>query len=696
MPIAESRDIVTLDILKKALQRVSPQTDEEAEETATAILETFGYQDAVPDNHITVEQRNLFYMLEGTVLKTSREESDAWFARKIKSLKNKKKTYRELVRTEGLRIHYWALNKEFIFNEIPATEAPKKVAASWSYFDLDDSVWHDRSLKVPELDVLNPLAKARKNILEKFTGRLTLDDLMFLDGSELTPNISTIAELGGLCKKIGEKRGESGLRGQQKRDFIIKAIRERPNIDSITINYLFKFNWQTSFRYWNDARRAAGARVKVWQKTFTPPDKETGRRIILDYIKNKFLAFRDKTDRKPRERAVYRRDIRQQFKTHNETYDLRFTEAKILALAELIKTDMAENPRITQSEIVRRYGINLWMAHMDFYGIKAEVLGRPFGMKLFKNKEQVAEEATKYLLGQFKAADDLVLRCLYQSDVAVSRNRKIPAWWFARFSESAYNYGVEQKDMGKFVKADGDSINRHLGTMLQDWGLNLSQIKFEVSKHVPGMRRGSEWLSYGDLEKQICNIIGQKQPALISEIHEDLCSIIEKTGKVLTEDAAKRIFANIAGTLARLEKEKAINFVETIADNGHHCKLYFTSAADAAQKKADELMLKNSVKVNGRTIALGSTTLIHQVYCAVAQSNQQGKSPCLKDIVAYVSGQIKSCPEAEGRPPKSLYDTVRGALSQLVTNGLLATEKVRPAGYRQPINRYSINTGIKI
>ena len=122
--------LITVDVLTAAIQESIREGDrhmdeEAAREMAKHILGFFGYNDRIIDNVLNDEDRDAFYMLEDTVLKTDREETTLYDGREW-------------------RIHYWVLMKNRVFELVKQEEdrrkAPEDPGAVYIK-EVPDEVW---------------------------------------------------------------------------------------------------------------------------------------------------------------------------------------------------------------------------------------------------------------------------------------------------------------------------------------------------------------------------------------------------------------------------------------------------------------------------------------------------------------------------------------------------------------------------
>ncbi|WP_236993896.1 DUF6015 family protein [Methanomassiliicoccus luminyensis] len=95
---------------------------------AEYIMSFFGYTDAVIDNRLTSEDRDVFYMLEEEGLVTTTEEEV------------------HLKKGKMWRIHYWILKKDQIFRlaAIPEEKRPEEDELASIYERMSQEVWSSR------------------------------------------------------------------------------------------------------------------------------------------------------------------------------------------------------------------------------------------------------------------------------------------------------------------------------------------------------------------------------------------------------------------------------------------------------------------------------------------------------------------------------------------------------------------------
>lgn len=113
--------------LKNTLGKKGIQ-DKDIGRLAEYIMSFFGYTDAVIDNRLTSEDRDVFYMLEEEGLVTTTEEEV------------------HLKKGKMWRIHYWILKKDQIFRlaAIPKEERPPEDELQSIYERMSQEVWSSR------------------------------------------------------------------------------------------------------------------------------------------------------------------------------------------------------------------------------------------------------------------------------------------------------------------------------------------------------------------------------------------------------------------------------------------------------------------------------------------------------------------------------------------------------------------------
>lgn len=113
--------------LKNTLGKKGMQTNDIGR-LAEYIMSFFGYTDAVIDNRLTSEDRDVFYMLEEEGLVTTTEEEV------------------HLKKGKMWRIHYWILKKDQIFRlaAIPEEKRPEEDELASIYERMSQDVWSNR------------------------------------------------------------------------------------------------------------------------------------------------------------------------------------------------------------------------------------------------------------------------------------------------------------------------------------------------------------------------------------------------------------------------------------------------------------------------------------------------------------------------------------------------------------------------
>jgi len=124
--------IITINILKKAIQNKMRIDEEIARKDAESVLDFFGFQDRILDNTLEPKERQIFYELEKAgILLSEREEV---------YLSNG----REWI------IHYWQVNKKKIIqysqeNKILQKNTyPQKQSIKSIYNSITDTMWNTR------------------------------------------------------------------------------------------------------------------------------------------------------------------------------------------------------------------------------------------------------------------------------------------------------------------------------------------------------------------------------------------------------------------------------------------------------------------------------------------------------------------------------------------------------------------------
>jgi hypothetical protein len=128
-------DIITLEIMSKAISNRIGIRKEKSKRIAEFILDLFGYDNRIIDNVLQPEDRQLLYMLEAEgILSTGREEVKLYDGR------------------EWLT-HYWQLKKKYIveyaFNgnkNLSTNNLKHKNKRKNIYSTLSDDVWNMRKI----------------------------------------------------------------------------------------------------------------------------------------------------------------------------------------------------------------------------------------------------------------------------------------------------------------------------------------------------------------------------------------------------------------------------------------------------------------------------------------------------------------------------------------------------------------------
>src|SRR3972149_4955150 len=111
---------LTVDDLTRAIKNSIDRTgmkEEEARAMAQHVLNFFGYSERIIDNVLEPEDRDSFYMPEGSgILTTEREETTLYDGREW-------------------RIHYWMFRKDRIHELVEAQRAKEEAQAGESIFD---------------------------------------------------------------------------------------------------------------------------------------------------------------------------------------------------------------------------------------------------------------------------------------------------------------------------------------------------------------------------------------------------------------------------------------------------------------------------------------------------------------------------------------------------------------------------------
>lgn len=131
-------NIITLEILKQAIEHKIGLRPKQAKYIASFIMEIFGYETRIIDNILSTDKRQIFYMLEGeNILSTSREQTRLYDGR-------------------AWMIHYWQLNTTTIIHysnqgryhpqkEI-STDKTREINPSTIYNTLSEEKWFSRKM----------------------------------------------------------------------------------------------------------------------------------------------------------------------------------------------------------------------------------------------------------------------------------------------------------------------------------------------------------------------------------------------------------------------------------------------------------------------------------------------------------------------------------------------------------------------
>ena len=122
MSVVSMEELVSA--LKSTLGKKGMQ-DCDIERLADYVMSFFGYTDAVIDNRLTSEDRDVFYMLEEEGLVTTTEEEV------------------HLKKGKMWRIHYWILKKDQIFRlaAMPIKKEDEADEAASIYDSMSSDVW---------------------------------------------------------------------------------------------------------------------------------------------------------------------------------------------------------------------------------------------------------------------------------------------------------------------------------------------------------------------------------------------------------------------------------------------------------------------------------------------------------------------------------------------------------------------------
>jgi hypothetical protein len=118
--------LVTLNELRKALKKTMGQKgmeEEDISKLADYLLSVFGYSEEVVDNRLTMEERDVFYMLEEEGLLTTRQEEV------------------HLKKGKLWRIHYWILKTDYIKKLSSAEKQQNGVDYKDVYNKVSEDIW---------------------------------------------------------------------------------------------------------------------------------------------------------------------------------------------------------------------------------------------------------------------------------------------------------------------------------------------------------------------------------------------------------------------------------------------------------------------------------------------------------------------------------------------------------------------------
>ncbi len=118
--------LVTLNELRKALKKTMGQKGMEEEDIgklADYLLSVFGYSEEVVDNRLTMEERDVFYMLEEEGLLTTRQEEV------------------HLKKGKLWRIHYWILKTDYIKKLSSAEKKENGADYKDVYSSVSEDIW---------------------------------------------------------------------------------------------------------------------------------------------------------------------------------------------------------------------------------------------------------------------------------------------------------------------------------------------------------------------------------------------------------------------------------------------------------------------------------------------------------------------------------------------------------------------------
>ncbi len=130
--------LITLKIMKQAIEHKTGLKNQQAKNIATFIMDTFGYETRIIDNILNTNKRQIFYMLEGEgLLTTTREQTRLYDGR-------------------AWMTHYWQLNtaairyysKQNTIHSVKKTLKKRKIIKNPStiYNTLSEEKWLTRKI----------------------------------------------------------------------------------------------------------------------------------------------------------------------------------------------------------------------------------------------------------------------------------------------------------------------------------------------------------------------------------------------------------------------------------------------------------------------------------------------------------------------------------------------------------------------
>ena len=124
------KEIITLDILSKAIANSLDMKEEEAKESAEYVLDIFGFNSRIIDNVLMQEDRQLFYLLEEVGLMATERETNILYDER------------------EWRTFYWKLKKNIIIKySRKVIREPKREEYAEEkdiYSTLSDEIWERR------------------------------------------------------------------------------------------------------------------------------------------------------------------------------------------------------------------------------------------------------------------------------------------------------------------------------------------------------------------------------------------------------------------------------------------------------------------------------------------------------------------------------------------------------------------------